>query len=131
MLRAYGSVSYAGFKSYLYAGLKKDDPRVQAVLDFCRHNYTVAENPRAGTDGQYYYYVAFARALRAAQIDTIDAVGADGKSVPRNWRADLINQLATMQNADGSFKSVDERWMEDNPVLITAYALLAAQNALR
>ncbi|HYD01467.1 MAG TPA: prenyltransferase/squalene oxidase repeat-containing protein [Phycisphaerales bacterium] len=131
MLRAYGSVSYAGFKSYLYAGLKKNDPRVQAVLDFCRHNYTVAENPRAGTDGQYYYYVAFARALRAAQIDTIDAVGADGKSVPHNWRADLINQLATMQNADGSFKSVDERWMEDNTVLITAYALLAAQNALR
>ena len=41
MLRAYGSVSYAGFKSYLYAGLKKDDPRVQAVLDFCRRHYTV------------------------------------------------------------------------------------------
>lgn len=132
MLRAYGSVSYAGFKSYLYAGLKKDDPRVLAVLDFCRRHYTVTENPNFGSDGQYYYYVAFARALQAAQIDTIDAVqGADGKTTPRNWRADLIDQLATMQNDDGSFKSVNPRWMEDNTTLITAYALLAAQNALR
>jgi len=131
MLRAYGSVSYAGFKSYLYAGLKKEDPRVQAVLDFCKRHYTVAENPNFGTDGQYYYYVAFARALRAAKIDLIDAVGPDGKTAPHNWRADLINQLASMQNDDGSFKSVNKRWMEDNVTLITAYALVAAQNALR
>lgn len=130
MLRAYGSVSYAGFKSYLYAGLKKDDPRVLAVVDFCNRHYTVTENPNFGTDGQYYYYVAFARALHAAQVDAVDAV-KDGKVTPRNWRADLINQLATMQNDDGSFKSVNKRWMEDNQVLITAYALLAAQNALR
>lgn len=130
MLRAYGSVSYAGFKSYLYAGLKKDDPRVQAVMDFCRRHYTVKENPNFGSDGQYYYYVAFARALNASGLDTIDALDGS-KSTPRNWRADLINQLATMQNDDGSFKSVNKRWMEDNTTLITAYALLAAQNALR
>ncbi|MDP1662616.1 MAG: prenyltransferase/squalene oxidase repeat-containing protein [Phycisphaerales bacterium] len=131
MLRAYGSVSYAGFKSYLYAGLKKDDPRVAAVMDFVRHNYTLAENPKFGSDGQYYYYVMFARALSAARVDTVDAVGSDGKSTPQNWRADLINQLATMQNDDGSFKSVNKRWMEDNTTLITAYALLAAEHALR
>lgn len=131
MLRAYGSVSYAGFKSYLYAGLKKDDPRVTAVLDFVRHNYTLTENPRFGSDGQFYYYVMFARALSAAHVDTVDAVGSDGKVTPRNWRADLINQLATMQNDDGSFKSVNKRWMEDNTTLITAYALLAAEHALR
>lgn len=131
MLRAYGSVSYAGFKSYLYAGLKQDDPRVLAVLDFCRRNYTLAENPRFGSDGQYYYYVAFARALKAAGIDTVDAVDSSGTVTAHNWRADLINQLATMQSEDGSFNSVNKRWMEDNTTLITAYALLAAQNALR
>ncbi len=131
MLRAYGSVSYAGFKSYLYAGLKKDDPRVTAVLDFVRRNYTLNENPKFGSDGQFYYYVMFARALSAARIDTVEAIGSDGNATPHNWRADLINQLATMQNDDGSFKSVNKRWMEDNQVLITAYALLAAEHALR
>ncbi|MBY0308062.1 MAG: hypothetical protein K2Q09_04905, partial [Phycisphaerales bacterium] len=131
MMRAYGSVTYGGFKSYLYAGLKKDDPRVQAVLDFVRRNYTLAENPGIKANGMYYYYVMFSRALHASQQDVVDAGDAAGKVTPRNWRKDLIDQLATMQNEDGSFQSVDKRWMEDNQVLITAYALLAVQHALR
>ncbi len=48
----------------------------------------------------------------------------------RDWANDLIDKMATLQNEDGSFKSVDSRWMEDNPVLITAYALLALQHAV-
>ena len=31
-LRSYGSISYAGLLSYIYADLKKDDPRVQAEV---------------------------------------------------------------------------------------------------
>lgn len=135
VMRAYGSVTYGGFKSYLYAGLKKDDPRVTAVLDFVRRNYTLQQNPGIDKNGMYYYYVMFARALEASKLDVIEpaleAVNAKGEKTPHNWRADLINQLATLQNDDGSFKSVDKRWMEDNQVLITAYALLAAEHALR
>jgi squalene-hopene/tetraprenyl-beta-curcumene cyclase len=134
-LRAYGSVSYDGFKSYLYAGLKQSDPRVQAVLGFMRRNYTVAENPGMGSDGLYYYYLMFARALEAGKINTMDAVTTDasGKktTVPHNWRADLINRLAELQNPDGSFKSVNPRWMEDNPQLITGYGLIALEHALK
>ncbi|MFT3683326.1 MAG: prenyltransferase/squalene oxidase repeat-containing protein [Phycisphaerales bacterium] len=131
MMRAYGSVTYGGFKSYLYAGLKKDDPRVAAVLDFVKRNYTVAENPGINKNGMYYYYVMFSRALQASHLDAVEANDSAGKVTPRNWRKDLIDQLAGMQNEDGSFKSVDKRWMEDNQVLITAYALLAAEHALR
>jgi hypothetical protein len=32
-LRSYGSISYAGFKSLVYAGLTEGDPRVKAILD--------------------------------------------------------------------------------------------------
>jgi squalene-hopene/tetraprenyl-beta-curcumene cyclase len=131
MMRAYGSVTYAGFKGYIYAGLKKDDPRVQAVLDFVSRNYTLTENPGIKTDGMYYYYVMFSRAMRASQMDTVNAKGADGKAVPHNWRADLIDQLASIQNEDGSFKVISPRWMENNPTLITAYGLVAIENALR
>lgn len=130
-LRAYGSMTYAGFKAYLYADLSRDDPRVKAAYAWLRRNYTVDENPGVGTDGQYYYYVTFARALDAWGLPAVATLKADGSNGPvRQWGEDLIDKLATLQNDDGSFRSVDDRWMEDNQVLITAYALLALQHAV-
>jgi squalene-hopene/tetraprenyl-beta-curcumene cyclase len=133
-LRAYGSMTYAGFKSYLYAGLTKDDPRVVAAMKWIGENYTLAENPGAGTDGYYYYLVTFARALEASGQKTISGPawkepGGTGKSVGHDWRKDLVNRLAELQNADGSFKTIDDRWLENDPVLITAYSLLALEHA--
>lgn len=133
-LRAYGSMTYAGFKSYLYANMSPTDPRVAAARAWIEANYTLAENPGLGTDGLYYYYTTFSRALQASKLDTITQRTAtpDRSSrtgAARDWRADLVNQLATLQNPDGSFRSVDDRWMENNPTLITAYALLALQHA--
>ncbi len=130
-LRAYGSMTYAGFKGYIYADLKREDPRVKAAYDWVRRNYTLKENPGVGSDGQYYYYVTFSRALKAWGTTTITTLSGDGKPAEtRDWANDLIDQLATMQNEDGSFKSVDDRWMENNPVLITAYALIALREAV-
>lgn len=123
-LRAYGSMTYVGFKSYVYAGLRRDDPRVVAARQWIARNYTLAENPGMGKEGQYYYYLVFGRAMNAWGEPTIDVAGT-----PRNWRADLAAQLATLQKPDGSFTSVHDRWMENNDVLITAYSLLALQNA--
>lgn len=128
-LRAYGSVSYMGFKSYLYAGLKQDDPRVVAVADFLSKNYTVAQNPGMGSDGQYYYYVMLSRALNAGGKKILATTDVSGRAIDRDWRRDLTLQLASLQNADGSFMAIDDRWMENNPELITAYALLALQHA--
>lgn len=160
-LRAYGSITYAGFKSYIYANLERDDPRVRAAYDWIRRNYTLEENPGVGTDGYYYYLVTFSRALDAWGLPVIEqfvthdpdfkggvsfGFTADGMPVrtvedersptgssyvvPRDWANELIDTLANLQEEDGSFKSVDSRWMEDNPVLITAYALLALQHAV-
>jgi squalene-hopene/tetraprenyl-beta-curcumene cyclase len=130
-LRAYGSMTYAGFKSYLYAELPRDDIRVTAALDWIRRNYTVQENPGIGTDGLYYYYVTFSRALSAWGESSIETLDADGKPVPRDWANDLIDRLAELQQDDGSFKSVDDRWMENDPVLITAYSLIALRTAAK
>lgn len=217
-LRAYGSMTYAGFKSYIYAGLKPDDYRVRAAMDWISRNYTLLEHPHMGSDGYYYFMVMFARAMEASGSDTLDiasgaplrttlyfrniwpltsvdalksrlaelgaptpasivlgpldnrphlprraallyfadeaaaAKAAEAlantplgmvRSSPQNrdpvgaspqqieWRQAVIEQLAMMQNDDGSFKSIDDRWMENDPVLITAYALIAAQSALR
>lgn len=133
-LRSYGSMTYAGFKSYLYADLSRDDPRVVAAYEWLRRNYTMEENPGLGTDGMYYYFVTLARALDAWGEPTIEVVAGtsgDARVESRDWANDLIDRLATLQNEDGSFKSVDDRWMESDPVLITAYALLALQHAGR
>lgn len=131
-LRAYGSMSYAGMKSYLYAGLSKSDPRVIAVTGWIQTNYTLEENPGLGTDGQYYYYVMFARAMEALGRPTIWALDPATRKVNEHrWAADLLAKLATLQNEDGSFKAVDDRWLENDPVLITAYSLVALQAAAK
>lgn len=138
-LRCYGSMTYAGFKSYIYAGLTKNDPRVVAARQWMKANYTVSENPGVGTDGLYYYYVTFARALAAVGEPTIDVVkkgeavgtGTKDTTEQRRWASDLVNQLATLQQEDGSFKSVDDRWMESDSVLITAYSLIALGEAVK
>lgn len=129
-LRAYGSMTYSGFKSYLYAGLSDRDERVQAARRWICEHYTLAENPGLGTDGMYYYYVVFSRALGALGQAEIDV--REGAAARRaRWADDLVERLGELQNPDGSFRSVDARWMEDNPTLITAYALIALREATR
>lgn len=127
-LRAYGSMTYAGFKSYAYAQLPRDDERVRAARDWIARNYTLAENPGLGAEGQYYYYLVFARAMDVWGEELITIETPEGEQ-DRDWANDLIDQLAALQNEDGSFRPVDDRWMEGNPVLITAYSLIALQQA--
>ncbi|MFZ4767891.1 MAG: prenyltransferase/squalene oxidase repeat-containing protein, partial [Roseimicrobium sp.] len=54
-MRSYGSISYAGMLSFIYAGLSADDPRVQAALQWLAENYTLDENPGMGQEGKFYY----------------------------------------------------------------------------
>jgi len=124
-------MTYAGFKSLLYAGITKDDPRVRAAWDWITKNWTLDENPGMqylGADkaqqGLYYYYHTLARALNAADTPTI----VDAKGTSHDWRLELIDKLSELQKPDGSW-SGEKRWMEDNPVLVTAYAVLALQEA--
>jgi squalene-hopene/tetraprenyl-beta-curcumene cyclase len=128
-LRAYGSMTYVGFKSLIYADLDAEDPRVEAALGWIARNWTLDENPGMGAEGQYYYYAALARALDAFGRDTLEVRDADGQTRTIHWRTELIEHLAALQEPDGSFRVLDDRWMENNPVLITAYALIALQSA--
>ncbi len=43
--RSYGSMTYALLKCYVFAGLPKDDPRLQAAFEWCQRNYTLDVNP--------------------------------------------------------------------------------------
>lgn len=126
-LRSYGSMTYAGFKSLLYAGLTRDDTRVQAAFDWIREHWTFEENPGLGQQGRYYYLHAAARALTAAQTALITT--PDGTR--HRWRAELIDAILAEQGEDGSWINEAPRWLEGEPVLATAYALLALEEALK
>jgi squalene-hopene/tetraprenyl-beta-curcumene cyclase len=130
-LRSYGSMTYAGFKSLLYAGLAKDDPRVTAAWDWIRRNYGFAENPGLGQQGRYYYLHAAARALFATNAPTVVPVRDGADAGPRNWRNDLCDALLAAQRPDGSWVNPAERWQEGQPDLVTAYAVLALEEALK
>jgi squalene-hopene/tetraprenyl-beta-curcumene cyclase len=120
-LRSYGSISYAGLLSYLYADLAPEDSRVAAVLDWLRNNYTLEENPAMGMQGYYYYLHLMAKALTALQRDSLEL--KDGGSV--DWRRALAMRLINLQKPDGSWVNGNGRWWENDPVLVTAYAVIA------
>jgi squalene-hopene/tetraprenyl-beta-curcumene cyclase len=50
-LRSLGAMTYAGLKSFLYAGVSRDDPRVKAAVGWVREHYTLDENPARGRAG--------------------------------------------------------------------------------
>lgn len=114
-------MTYAGFKSMVYAGLTKEDPRVKAALEWIGKNYSVTENPGQGTAGLFYYYNTFGSALDAADLEAV--VDAEGTS--HDWRADLTVELAKQQNDDGSWSNANRQWFENDKNLATAFALLA------
>jgi squalene-hopene/tetraprenyl-beta-curcumene cyclase len=117
--RSYGSMTYAGMLSYIYADLKPDDPRVASALDWLRGNYTVDENPALGPQGIYYYYELMAKALTFAGVDTLET--KDGRKA--NWREDLALKLLNLQRPDGSWFNDNGRWWEKDPILDSAFAV--------
>ena len=122
-LSAYASISYAGMLSYVYAGLRKDDPRVVAVVDWTRRNYTLDENPGMGPQGLYFYFHTLTKALTAAGHDSVET--ADG--VRHDWRVDLGLHLMNLQKSGGSWENDNARWWEKDAVLSTSYAVISME----
>lgn len=120
-LRSYASMTYAGLKSMIYAGVDKNDPRVVAALQWLTKNYDLDSNPGMGDAGLYYYYHTFAKALQAyGEREFVDENGEK-----HDWRAELIDELASRQRPDGSWVNENSRWLEGDANLVTGYALLA------
>jgi squalene-hopene/tetraprenyl-beta-curcumene cyclase len=121
-LRSYGSMTYAGLKSMIYAGLKKDDQRVKAATNWLRKNYTTSANPGLGDMGLYYYYHTMAKTLSVLGDDA--KIFIDERGNRHDWRAEIVQELAGRQNDDGSWVNKNNRWLESDANLVTGYALL-------
>lgn len=121
--KSYGTMTYAGLLSFIYAEVKADDVRVTAAKDWIERHYTVEENPGQGDQGLYYYYHMMAKGLTAAGVKSLKT--KDGKSV--DWKTELTAKLISLQKPDGSWSSTNGRWMEKDPNLVTTYCLLALE----
>lgn len=122
-LRSYGSMTYAGLLSFIYADLKKDDPRVSAALDWATKNFTLDENPGMGRAGHYYYLHLLTKGLAAAGVNELEL--ADGRKI--DWQPAVAKKLLDLQQGDGSWVNDTGRWMEKDPVLVTSYCVLALE----
>lgn len=127
-LRSYGSMSYAGLLSFIYADLDRNDPRIVSVMDWLQKNFTLTENPGMDAQGLYYYYHTLSKALAITGTKTL--VDPSGKKI--DWKKELALQLMSQQKPDGSWiNDGSNRWMEDDPILVTAYAMLAMEHMYR
>jgi squalene-hopene/tetraprenyl-beta-curcumene cyclase len=122
-LRSYGSMSYAGLLSFIYAEMSPTDPRVIEVMNWLSENYTIKENPGMGLQGLFYYYHTMAKALTLSGISTLK--DEQGKKV--DWREQLAVRLFDQQSKEGYWVNESGRWWEKDPILVTCYAMLALE----
>jgi len=100
-LRTYGSMTYAMFKSMVYANLDRQDPRVVNARKWMSENWTLDRNPgmpvndktKSHLQGLYYYYMSMGRALDAWGSNTIEV--RDGQATTF-----VIQAPATARYAD-------------------------------
>jgi len=122
-LRSYGSMSYAGLLSFIYAEMKEDDLRLLAVREWLQAHYSIKENPGMGEQGLYYYYHTMAKALSLSGIKLIK----DKKGKEHDWRKELALELLNKQDPKGYWINENGRWWERDPILVTSYALLTLE----
>ena len=78
--------------------------------------------------GLYYYYHTMAKALSLARVKQLKT--PEGKII--NWKKLLALKIMSTQKRDGSWiNEGSNRWMEDDPVLVSAYSLLTLEYIFR
>lgn len=125
-LAGYGSMTYVGIESMIYAQVGRDDPRVQSALHWAARHWSVEENPGMGTQGLFYYFNIMGKALSLAGTDALAT--PSGEPIP--WKRQLTGKLTALQRPDGSWVNPDNTFWEGDPILVTAYAVLTLEYAL-
>jgi len=127
IIQSYGSMTYDGIKTYVYAGHRRDSPEVKTAVEWIRRNYTLDAhpgfvfNPAAKTHlrGLYYYYLVMARALDACGERPL--MTPDGKS--RDWPVELGEHLLQTMRDAKVWRNDNPAWYEGDSVLVTGYVL--------
>ncbi len=129
--RSYGSITYAGLLALIYADVSRDDPRVRSAFDWAAKHWSLEENPGMGAQGLFFFFNVLTRSLDAYGQDLVPTEG--GRMI--DWRIQLARRLVEIQKIDpdtggGYWINDTGRFWENEPVLATAYAILALQLTL-
>ena len=139
LFRSMPGMTYAGLLCYLYGKVDRNDPRIRSTFNWIKNNWSLdvanrdpqVKGTKAEQDGLFYLYLVMAKALSLYDQDVL--VLDDGANI--NWRIELIKKLLQLQKTDqrtehGYWINDNGRYWESDPVLVTAYALLALEIAL-
>jgi hypothetical protein len=128
--------SYDDLLPLVYETLRPEHQRTQRAIQAIRADYTMLRNPdltkrygggyEGGGQGLYYYYCTLGRVLAAHRTPVLRL--DDGSR--HDWPRELSRRLLELQREDGSWVNEDGRWWEDEPILVTAYAILALRSCL-
>jgi squalene-hopene/tetraprenyl-beta-curcumene cyclase len=124
---SYGSMTYAGVKSLVYAQVDQSDIRMKKAISWIQNNYTLDINPGFNDTSLYYYYMTFSKCLHLLGEDQI----IDSKKVSHNWREDIVKMLLELQKGDGYWVNSNGRFWENIPELTTAYSIIGMKMALK
>ena len=102
-LRSEGGMTYAGLKSFLYAGVGKDDPRVKAAVAWVRKHYTRDREPRPEGRGPVLLLPHLRQGDGCARRRPVR--GRQGRK--HDWRQELFDELKKRQKDDGSWANTD------------------------
>lgn len=123
VLRSYGTMTYVGLLSMVYANLTKEDGRVRSALDWAMKHWSLEENPGLGREGMYFFYHVLTRGLTACGVDKITL--KDGSSL--EWKPQVAQKILSLQRANGSWLNEKGRYWEADPVLVTSYSLISLE----
>jgi len=125
---SYGSVTADGLRAMLYCGRAKDHRRILAARAWLEKHFKADSHPgqyapqaELNRQAVYFYYVAsVSSAFRLLGLEKL--VGEKGEVA---WRQSLALELLKRQQKDGSWVNEAHAVREDDPLLATAFALLA------
>jgi squalene-hopene/tetraprenyl-beta-curcumene cyclase len=123
-LAGFGSMTYAGLETMIYAQVDRTDPKVRSALEWAARHWSVDKNPGMGTKGLFYYYNVMGKALSISGVDSLEQPDGNGQI---DWREQVIEKLASTQQSDGSWVNRDNHFWEGDASLVTAYAILTLE----
>jgi hypothetical protein len=124
--RSYGTATADGLRALLYAGAPPDDARVRAAAKWLDDHEALDEVPGFedtpaetgwATGLRYYYFFTLGKALRLL-------------SSPPARRQTLLAAIAAEQRPGGAWKNPSSRMREDDALIATSLALIAASECL-
>jgi squalene-hopene/tetraprenyl-beta-curcumene cyclase len=125
--KSYGAMTFAGLKSLIFARpSSRKDPRVQAAWKWVQQNYDFNTHPGMGTTAYFYYLQTAASAL---EVYGSRLINHGNKS--KNWGADLLVKLISLQKDTGSWQNENRKYWEGNQVLITARAITSINHVFK